>query len=433
MEGQEGLQTVSTKLHRIATMAARLKGEVLTTLFHRMDEEMLRTAYRLVRKDGATGVDKVSGEQYAEHLEENLKDLYRRLKDQRYLAPMVRAARIPKADGGVRTLGIPTFEDKIVQKAVSMLLEPVYEQDFLPCSYGFRPKRSAHQALHDLRTWCMENNVQWVLDADIKSYFDTIPHAMLQEIVKKRVNDGNIIRLIGKWLHTGTVDLKQVSYRDAGTPQGGVISPLLANIYLHEVLDTWFESEVKPRLRGRAHLVRYADDFVIGFELEEDARRVYKVLPKRFAKYGLAIHPDKTRLRRFEKPRSDDHDSDPFDFLGFTHYWAKSLKGNWVIKRKTSRKRLNRTLKAIWAWCKEHRHDPLPKQYRTLCAKIRGHYQYFGVRTNQAALSKVRHFTERAWKYWRSRCSSASNINWVDWKRFLARHPLPAPRVLHAT
>jgi len=343
-------QTVSTKLDRIAEMAAKNKSMVFTALFHHLNEELLRQAYTLVRKDGATGIDKVSGEQYAANLEGNLKDLYLRLKDKRYRAPMVRRVRIPKADGGERALGIPTFEDKIVQRAVAMLLEPVYEQDFCDCSYGFRPKRSAHQALAVLRERCEEMDVQWVLDADIKSYFDTIPHTLLQDIVRERVNDGNIIRLIGKWLHTGVVDLGQITYPETGTPQGGVISPLLANIYLHTVLDTWFLQEVLPRLKGRAFLVRYADDFVIGFEREDDARKVYEVLPKRFEKYGLTIHPDKTRLRRFGKPQNDDHDSETFDLLGFTHYWGKTRKGSWVIKRQTMRKRLCRAAKGAWAW-----------------------------------------------------------------------------------
>lgn len=406
---------------------------VITTLFHHVDEVMLYEAYHLVRKDGARGVDETSGAQYAEHLKDNIKELHQRLKEKRYRAPMVRRARIPKADGGERVLGIPTFEDKIVQKAVAILLEQVYEQDFLDCSYGYRPNRNAHQALSALRQKCIENNVQWILDADIKAYFDTIPHALLQEVVKKRVNDGNIISLIGKWLHTGVVEFGEVSYPEAGTPQGGVISPLLANIYLHEVLDIWFTQEVQPRLTGRAFLVRYADDFVIGFEHEEDARRVYEVLPKRFAKYGLNIHPDKTRLRRYGRPKRDDHDSNTFDFLGFTHYWGKSRQGHWVIKRKTARKRLRRTLKAIWAWCKAHRHDDERKQYRTLCRKLSGHYQYFALRCNYAAINTVYDQLRKIWKYWMSRRSNESAINWQDWQSFLERFPLPQPHILHAS
>jgi RNA-directed DNA polymerase len=423
--------TLSTKLNQIAETAAKDESKVFTRLSYLIDEELLRAAYTLVRKDGATGVDKVTGEQYAANLDSNLKDLYQRLIEKRYRAPMIRRVRIPKADGGERALGIPTFEDKIVQKAVAMVMEPVYEQDFLNCSYGFRPNRSAHQALGALRRQCIEHNVQWILDADIKAYFDAIPHALLQEIVRKRVNDGNIIRLIGKWLHTGVADLGRIYHPETGTPQGGVISPLLANIYLHEVLDKWFEQEVKPRLKGSAFLVRYADDFVIGFEHEQDARKVHEVLPKRFEKYGLTIHPDKTRLRRYSRPTEDDHDSETFDFLGFTHYWGKSRDGHWVIKRKTAHKRLRRTLKAIWSWCKAHRHHDVQHQYTALCRKLRGHYQYFAVRCNHAAINTVNDQARKMWKYWLSRRSNDSAINWVGWQTILTRFPLPKPRILH--
>lgn len=390
---------------------------------------MLQEAYTLVRKDGATGIDRVSGEQYAVNLETNLQDLYARLKEKRYRAPMIRRVRIPKADGGERALGIPTFEDKIVQKAVQMVLEPIYEQDFIDCSYGFRRARSAHQALAQLRRQCIEQRVQWVLDADIKSYFDTIPHATLQEIVSKRVNDGNIKRLIGKWLHTGIVDFKEVTYPEQGTPQGGIISPLLANIYLHEVLDKWFVQEVEPRLKGRAFLIRYADDFVIGFEREEDARKVYEVLPKRFAKYGLEIHPEKTRLRRFGRPVQDDNKSETFDFLGFTHYWSKSREGYWVIKRKTAHKRMRRALKAIWAWCKAHRHKNVQWQHQKLNQKLQGHYQYYSIRCNLAALRTVLQHTKVSWKYWMSRRSNDSSITWKRWNIFLKKFPLSIPYV----
>jgi RNA-directed DNA polymerase len=403
---------------------------VFTALFHHIDEEMLHEAYRQVRKDGATGVDKVSGEEYSKHLVENIRDLYQRLKEKRYQAPMIRRVRIPKADGGERALGIPTFEDKIVQKVVAMLLERVYEQDFLDCSYGFRPKRSAHQALDALREQCISNRVEWILDADIKSYFDTIPHAMLQEVVKQRVNDGNIIRLIGKWQHTGVVELGEVTYPEAGTPQGGVISPILANIYLHEVLDKWIEREVQPRLKGRAFLIRYADDFVIGFESEEDARKVWEVLPKRFAKYGLNIHPEKTRLRRFKKPTKENDDTETFDFLGFTHYWGKSRQGYYVIKQKTAGKRLRRAIKAIWAWCKAHRHKDESKQHQTLSKKLNGHYQYYARRCNYRAVSTVHDKTLKIWKYWMSRRSRKSAINWKEWKHFLSRYRLPRPRII---
>ena len=414
-------------------MAANNKGMVINTLFHHIDEEWLRQAHQKVRKDGATGIDAVSGGEYAKNLEANLSDLYQRLKEKRYKAPMIRRVRIPKAEGGVRSIGITTFEDKIVQRAIVMAMEAVYEQDFLDCSYGCRPGRSQHQALGAIRRQCQEINVQWILDADIKSYFDTIPHAQLQEIIKQRVNDGNLVRLIGKWLKTGVADLGQIEYPEVGTPQGGVISPLLANIYLHTVLDKWFATEVQPRLSGRTFLVRYVDDFVIGFELESDARRVYEVLPKRFEKYGLKIHPDKTRLRKFHEPREDDDENDTFNFLGFTHHWGRTQRGGWTIKRKTERKRLKRSLKAVWKWCKEHRHDSVPQQYKRLRSKLKGHYQYYGVRSNYAALHKVWRRAEEAWRYWLSRRSWHSAISWSQWHRFRQRYPLPMPCIVHAS
>ena len=239
-----------------------------------------------------------------------------------------------------------------------MALEAVYEQDFLNCSYGFRPGRSAHQALSSFRNQMMEMHGGWVIEVDIRKFFDTLDHRHLQQIVRQRVRDGTLLRLIGKWLNAGVVDDGILSFPEAGTPQGGVISPLLANIYLHEVLDTWFECVVKPRLSGRAFLVRYADDFLIGFSDELDARRVMTVLPKRFEKYGLTLHPEKTRLLRFLPPWRGG-ESESFDLLGFTHIWAKSRKGNWVIRQRTAKERFRRAVKAIAVWCRTHRHQPL--------------------------------------------------------------------------
>jgi len=273
-------------------------------LAHHMDIDWLKEAYRKTRKDGAVGVDGQTAKDYAVDLEANLQSLLDRAKaGDPYKAPPVRRVYIPKGDGSLRPLGITTFEDKVLQRAVVMLLEPLYEQDFMDCSYGFRPKRSAHQALEAIWQQLMRMGGGWVLDVDIRQYFDTLDHGCLREILDKRMRDGVVRRLIGKWLKAGVLDQGCITFPETGTPQGGVVSPLLANIYLHEVLDVWFAQEVKPRLRGEAFLVRYADDFVMGFALEEDARRVLDVLPKRFEKYGLKIHPDKTRLVEFRKPK----------------------------------------------------------------------------------------------------------------------------------
>jgi group II intron reverse transcriptase/maturase len=398
-----------------------------------MDIEWLKEAYRRTRKDGAVGVDGQTAKDYAGNLEANLQSLLDRAKaGDPYKAPPVRRVFIPKGDGSHRPLGIPTFEDKVLQRAVVMLLEPIYEQDFLDCSYGFRPKRSAHQALEAIWQQLMRMGGGWVLDVDIRQYFDTLDHGCLREILDKRMRDGVVRRLIGKWLKAGVLDQGCITYPETGTPQGGVVSPLLANIYLHEVLDVWFGREVKPRLRGEAFLVRYADDFVMGFALEEDARRVMDVLPKRFEKYGLKIHPDKTRLVEFRKPKffgGSNGGSGSFDFLGFTHYWCKSRKGNWAVKRKTSKKRLSRALKALREWLRKNRHFRLQEQHKTLCQKLVGHFNYYGIKGNITAIANFVDEARRLWKKWLGRRSQRAALTWEAMEKKLERFPLPAPRL----
>jgi len=291
----------------------------LTTLAHHIDLDFLLEAYRRTRKDGATGVDGQTAKEYAEHLEENLRDLLSRAKSGTYCAPPVRRVHIPKGDGRkTRPIGIPTFEDKVLQRAVAMVLDAVYEQDFRDCSYGFRPGRSAHQALQTLWEKLMAVGGGWVLELDIEDFFGSLDRRCLRGILRQRVRDGVLLRLIGKWLHAGVLEDGNLTRPEAGTPQGGVVSPVIANAYLHEVLDTWFEDVVRPRMRGAAHLIRFADDAVIVFAREDDARRVMAVLSKRLAKYGLRLHPEKTRLIAFGRPRSRDDRPGPFDFLGFS-------------------------------------------------------------------------------------------------------------------
>src|SRR5688572_14342014 len=272
---------ISTKIERIAKLARQSPTMVLTTLAHHIDEKWLHEAYRRTRKDGARGIDGQSGQEYAIGLEQRLQSLLTRAKTGRYRAPPVKRAHIPKGNGETRPLGIPTFEDKVLQRAVAMVLEAIYEQEFLDCSYGFRPGRSAHQALDALHDAATRIAGGWVVELDIRKYFDTIDHEKLVGMLRQRVRDGVILRLVGKWLNAGVMEDGSLRRGEAGTPQGGVISPLLANIFLNEVLDVWFHREVQPRLRGRSLLVRYADDAVMLFEREEDARRVMDVLPKR--------------------------------------------------------------------------------------------------------------------------------------------------------
>ena len=424
--------SVSTKQQRRAELARQLPKVAFTSLAHHMDVEWLRTAHKVIRKDAAVGIDGQTAQDYGENLEANLQSLLKRAKDgDPYKAPPVRRVYIPKADGSKRPLGIPTFEDKLLQKAVVMLLEPLYEQDFLDCSYGFRPKRSAHQALETIWSELTRMKGGWVVDADIRQYFDTLDHACLREILDKRMRDGVLRRLIGKWLKAGVLDQGCLTYPETGTPQGGVISPILANIYLHEVLDVWFKREVKPRLRGHAFLVRYADDFIMGFALEEDARRVMDVLPKRFEKYGLKIHPDKTRLVAFRKPKEPmDPKREPgtFDFLGFTHFWGKSLKGNWVVKRKTMKKRFSRAIKTIGEWFRVNRHLPIAVQHKTLRQKLKGHFNYYGITGNFKAIASFAYLARAMWKKWLSRRSQKAALSWEAMAALLKRFPLPPPK-----
>ena len=427
-------ETISPKLERIAKLAKQAPQMAFTTLAHHIDVNWLREAYRRTRKDGARGVDGQSAEEYAADLEGNLRSLLHRMKSGTYRAPPVRRGHIPKGEGSqTRPIGIPTFEDKVLQRAVAMVLEAVYEQDFLPCSYGFRPGRSAHPLLNDLRNRLMEMQGGWVLEVDIEKFFDTLDHGHLRTFLRQRVRDGVLLRLIGKWLKAGVLEQGALSRPDAGTPQGGVISPLLANIFLHEVLDMWFEDVVRPRMRGEAHLYRYADDFVIVLSHKEDARRVMDVLPKRFGKYGLTLHPAKTRLASFKRPpRGGRRPPGTFDLLGFTLYWARSRQGNWVVKLKTAHTRLSRMARRAGHWCRKHRHRPVRWQWQVLCRKVRGHYAYFGVTGNFRGLSKFRHVVERVWRKWLHRRSHRAGMTWDRMARLLERYPLPEPKIMRA-
>jgi len=420
---------ISTKLERIAKLAKDMPGVPLTTLAHHIDVEWLREAYRRTRKNGARGVDGVGADQYEGQLESNLQALLTRAKTGTYFAPPVRRVNIPKGKGAeTRPIGIPTFEDKVLQRAVAMVLEPIYEASFYDFSYGFRPGRSAHQALEVLQNEAVRMGGGWIVEVDIKKFFDTLDHHHLREILHQRIRDGVVLRLIGKWLNAGILESNALVYPDEGTPQGGVISPLLANIYLHEVLDTWFVRDVIPRLQDRAVIVRYADDVVILFGSKTDAERVLRALPQRFGKYGLTLHPEKTRLIPFRRPRGGPDEPGTFDLLGFTHYWGLTRRGKWSVRRKTAKDRLSRTLCRIREWCRLHRHDPLPAQHVTLNRKLRGHYNYFGITPNIKALSTVWFYARAIWRKALSRRSNRP-ISWNAMRALLKRFPLEAPRI----
>jgi RNA-directed DNA polymerase len=382
MTGASEPEGVLTKQQRIAELARQNPKMGLTSLAHHIDVIWMLQAFGRTRKDGAVGVDGQDGKDYAADLVGNLRSLLERAKSGTYHAPPVRRVHIPKAGSPneTRPLGIPTFEDKVLQRAVVMVLEAIYEQDFKDCSYGFRPGRSAHQALDQLWRQTMNMGVGWIVEVDIRKFFDKIDHGHLRQFLERRLRDGVLLRLIGKWLNAGVQEDGSITFPGEGSPQGGVISPLLANIFLHYVLDEWFEQVVQPLLKGRSFLIRYADDFVMGFTREEDARRVMDVLPKRFEKYGLTLHPEKTRLVPFERPSTgqDGSTSEPrtppgtFDLLGFTHYWGRSRQGRWVVKRKTAGSRFRRGLQAISQWCRLNRHEALPLQHQTLRQSFKG-------------------------------------------------------------
>ena len=429
-------EDVSTRLQRVAELAGGAPDMAITSLAHHIDVAFLKEAYRRTRKDGAPGVDGQSAAGYEVQLEANLHALLDRAKSGTYRAPPVRRVRIPKGDGKeTRPIGIPTFEDKVLQRAVAMLLAAVYEQDFLDCSYGFRPGRSAHQALEAIWKNVMGMKGGWVIEVDIRRYFDTLDHEHVRGILSRRVRDGVVVRLIGKWLNAGVLEDGELSYPEAGTPQGGVISPLLANVYLNHVLDQWWKRGVLPQLRGKAFLVRYADDFIMGFEHKQDAEAVMEVLPRRFARYGLELHPEKTRMVPFQSPQKGDGDGGrpgSFDFLGFTHYWGRSLKGAWVVKRKTSAKRFSRVLKRTSQWLQRVRHEPVAWQHERLSKALAGHYSYFGITGNGHALSRMRTQVERLWRKWLSRRSWRGRMPWERFRLLLSRYPLPPVRVVHS-
>jgi RNA-directed DNA polymerase len=427
-------ESVYTKQQRIAELAKQMPDAGFTSLAYHIDLEWLKEAYGRTRKDGATGVDDMTAAQYETDLENNLSSLLERFKSGSYFAPPVKRVYIPKEVGGepIRPIGIPTLEDKILQRAVVMLLAPLYEHDFLDCSYGFRPGRNAHQALEALWQAIMGmGSVCWVLEVDIKSYFDTVKHGYLRDFYKKRVRDGVVNRVLGKWLKAGVMEDGTLRYPQEGTPQGGVISPLLANIYLHEVLDVWFEQEVRPRLRGRAELIRFADDFVIVFSNEGDAHRVREVLTKRFERFGLTIHDTKTRLVDFLHPGRRDKKPEVFNFLGFTHYWGKSRKKKWVVKRKTAKKKLKQAVRRVYEWCKRNRHKSVEEQWWKLSRKLHGHYGYYGITFNIRGVISFYEEAKRSWRKWLNRRSRDKDMPWERFNRLLKRYPLPTPRIVH--
>ena len=433
---QEYWDNMYTKRRRIAEAAEKHAGKSLVSVAHHIDEQWMYCAYEWTRRDGAAGIDGVTAAEYEVGLWTKLKNLVELLKSGGYRAPPVKRVYIPKAGNPneKRPIGIPTYEDKILQRAIVMAIEPILEREFYDFSYGFRPGKSAHKALERLWHEIMDSNGGvYIIDMDISKYFDTIDHRLLREMLSRRVSDGVITRVVGKWLNAGIMDAGQRMYPERGTPQGGVISPLLSNLFLHEVLDDWFVKTVKPRMRGKAGMVRYADDAVIICELKEDAERVFKVLGLRFEKYGLKIHPEKTRLLDFKKPHDGQRKGeDSFTFLGFTHYWTKSRKGNWIVGRKTDSNRMKRAVQAVNAWCRTNRHLKIREQWEKLKAKMVGHYAYYGITLNSRSISEFYERVKTVWLKWLNRRGHKGHLNWETFTQILKRWPLPKPKIIHS-
>ena len=428
---------VLTKQNRIAEIAKKYQDKSLVSLHHHMDMDWMQEAYKKIKPNTSPGVDGQTLAMYEENLEHNLQDLLERAKSGSYIAPPVKRVYIPKGNGTEqRPIGIPTVEDRILQRAVLQVLEPVFETDFLDFSYGFRPGKSPHDAVDHLWKKIYQQNIGWVIDLDIRKFFDTMSHQHLRSFLRHRVHDGVITRLIGKWLKAGVLEKGTISFNEAGSPQGGVISPLLSNIYLHEVLDKWFAKEIIPLLKGRAIIVRFADDSVLGFENKEDAERVFKVLPKRFAKFGLQLHPDKTKLIAFSKPPQGNDKvtgrRSTFNFLGFTFYWGKSRKGKWVVMRKTAKDRLQRSVSRINLWCKLNCHESLTSQCKMLNSKLQGHYHYYGVTGNSRSLNAFYRQALCRWKNWLSRRSNRK-LTWARFNFLTRLHFILArPKIYHS-
>ena len=422
---------MSPQLLKVMDRAEKDPNARFNSLAHLLNEAALRRAFGRLRENAGVGVDGMDKAAYRENLDENISSLYERMKSGRYRHQAIRRVHIPKGNGKTRPIGVSTVEDKIVQEAMREVLEAIYEQDFLSCSYGFRPGRGAHDALRGWNQMANFEGIHWVVEADIKSFFDSIPREKLKELLNIRVADGSLMRLIGKCLRVGVLDGAEFSEPSDGTVQGSIISPLFGNVYLHYVLDVWFQEEMRPRLGGHARLVRYADDFIIGCSDRADAERVLAELQERMAKFGLTLHPDKTRVVPFNRPRKGEplENATTFDLLGFTMYWRQTRSGGWTMTMKTKKASLRKAIEGIGDWCQRHRHLSRTKQHAALSRRLNGHYNYFGVNGNTACLKKLYTQAKRLWLKWLRRRSQRKRLNWERFARYLKAFPLPQPRV----
>ena len=419
---------MQTSLRGIANRAASHKKHRFGSLYGLLNEENLAWCFDFLRKDAAPGVDRVDYREYQRNLASNIHDLVERLKTNRYRAKLVRRRYIPKLNGKMRPLGIPATEDKLVQVAVAKILEAIYEQDFLEWSYGYRPKRSPQDAATALTRTLHYGRYYWVVEADIKGFFDNIDHDWMIRMLEERIDDKPFLRLIRKWLQAGILETDgQVVHPVTGTPQGGVVSPVLANIYLHYALDLWFERRVKPRCRGVAMIIRYADDFVCAFQYQSDAEAFYGSLGDRLGKFGLSVAEDKTRILRF--CRFDLAGSGRFDFLGFEFFWDRTRRGLRGVKRRTSRKKLRASLAIFTAWIRSSRHRPLSVIIQTLKAKYRGYWNYYGVVGNSASVALFFYRSKRILFKWLNRRSQRRSYTWTGFQALLDQVGISVPRI----
>jgi group II intron reverse transcriptase/maturase len=425
---------METELARITEIAKAKPKERFTSLAHLINADSLKACHWWMNGRKATGIDQMTKEEYEENLDDNLADLVERMKRQAYKPRPVRRVYIPKpGTDKQRPLGIPAYEDKLVQTALAKILNAIYEADFLECSFGFRPGRGCHAALGTLAEIIQQRQVNYIVDADIKGFFDHVDHDWLMRFLEVRIADPNILRLISRFLKAGVVDAGIKYDTPEGTPQGGPASPLFGNIYLHYVLDLWFYLVVRKSCRGQAYLVRYCDDFICCFQYEEDARAFYQALIPRLAKFNLSIAEDKTRIIAFGRKagngRHDGSKPDTFDFLGFTHYCGKGRMGQFRVKRKTSAKKFRASLLRCKLWLQQNRNTPAIILMSLMRVKLLGHYRYYGVTDNGRSLSQFDYEVKRLLYKWLNRRSQKKSFNFDKFNLFLAKFPLPKPKI----
>jgi len=425
------------KLTLISGHAKRNTHLQFTSLAHLLDEEFLKQCFHGLNRNKAKGVDNVGWYDYEVNLGNNIVNLVERLKMKRFKPLPAKRVYIPKDDGNKRPLGISAIENKIVEKGIKVILQSIYEQDFSENSFGFRPKRNCHQALNELDDQIMGNPINHIVEADIKGFFDNVSHELLLEALKFRVADSSMLHLIEKFLKAGYIDSNLLVTSDEGTAQGSILSPLLANIFLHYVLDTWFNEVVKIHTQGYCELIRYADDFVCVVQYGNDARIIEEALHNRFNRFKLELHPEKTRkfsFGRFEmtNAKNQNRKTNTFDFLGFTHFCTKARKGFFILGRRTSKNKFTKKCKEMTKWLKAIRNTAKPKEWwGVLKAKLRGHFQYYGVSGNYENIKAFYKHTIRMLYKWLNRRSQKSSMNWENFKKYMEYYPLAKPKIAH--